>query len=33
MGADYIDYIVADHIVIPTENEEVFFRKNCLHAR
>ena len=27
MAADYIDYIVADHIVIPTENESYFSEK------
>jgi len=27
MGADYIDYIIADHIVIPTENESYFSEK------
>ena len=30
MGAEYIDYIIADRIVIPEESVWVLLGKNCL---
>ena len=33
MGTEYIDYVIADRIVIPVEDASVLFRENCSNAR
>ena len=32
MAVDYMDYLIADHTLIPEEKTASLFRKNCLHA-